>query len=192
MTSDAVNRRRIIGETWERNFCALAASYGKEFTPHQLARADGAACSWWRETDGTWHKQLLPDVVIWSAPGEHHEIKHKDQMRNGCYGYEAYRLRELVRFARTTGQNVFYTIHDWRHAGAATSAEPVPNRIADWFCASVAVLSRSHTAEYWGPSIVNNTMKDDVLQFRWDAVKYFRPLAEVWNVISTQPGDGIT
>lgn len=179
MTSEIVARRRESGALWERNFCVLAAMHNKEFTPHQLVRKEGAAVSWRQEGNG-WRKQLLPDVVVWSAPGEHHEIKHKNKMNNGCYGYEAYRLHELVRFANTTGQRIYYTIHDWELAGASSSIDPMANRIEDWLCADVADLSRSRTGEFTGRSIIGGVMKSDVRQFMWDASRYFRPLADVW------------
>lgn len=158
----------------------LAAAYGKEFTPHQIEHRDGAACSWWRDNAGIWRKQLLPDLAIWSAPGEHHEIKHKEVMRNGCYGYEAYRLRELIRFSDITGQRVYLTIHDWRKAGASCAQADVPNRIEDWLCADVTALSRSRSGEFIGPSLVGGILKADVHQYCWQRDQYFTPLAELW------------
>lgn len=170
---------RLVGKQWERNFCKLAGRYGKEFTPHQLPLANQAACSYWQDTGG-WHVQLLPDVAIWSGPGEHHEIKHKNRMTNGCYGYEEYRLRELVRFADTTGQRVYMTIHDWERAGASSATAEMPNRIEDWVYADVADLAASRSGQFTGPSLVAGIRKLDVRQFRWNAAEYFRPLASLW------------
>lgn len=179
MTLDTIASRREAGEAWERNFCILAASYGKEFTPHQLVRREGAAISWWLDAGGVWRKQLLPDVVIWSKPGEHHEIKHKDLMSNGCYGYELYRLRELVRFANVTGQKVYLTIHDWRHAGATSRGDATPNRIEDWFYSDIEELSQHHTGSYKG-SIVAGKWHPDVPGHTWRRDEFFHPLAELW------------
>lgn len=179
MTEADVTTLRAIGKHWERQFGIMACSYGKEFTPHQWGVQDGAACSYWRDAAGRWRKQLLPDIAIWSAPGEDHEIKHKSVMNNGCYGYEEYRLRELVRFAGTTGRRVYMTIHDWARAGAARASEITPNRIEDWFCADIEALSRSNSGTFRAQSLVGGRYKD-VPQIRWNRDRYFRPLADIW------------
>ena len=169
---------RELGAYWERQFCTLAASFGKAFTPHQLGKPSSAAAAWSRE-NGEWQHWTLPDVTIWSAPGEHHEIKHKNPTRDGCYGLEKYRLQALIRFANTTGQQVLYTIHDWQHAGCANSRESVANRIDDWFFADVADLSRSYTRERPGPSYVNGVRQSVPIRY-WQVPDYFRPLSQLW------------
>jgi len=180
------SERRSIGDYWEHRFCELAVSFGKEFTPHQIGHKDSAACSFWRDALGQWKKQLLPDVVLWGSPSEHYEIKHKNPTRTGRYGYESYRLAELVRFANVTRQPVYYVVHDWQHAGAQTSSERSPNRLEDWFYADVLALNESHTTERIAPSLVAGQFKDDVLQFFWDVALYFRPLGELWNPITAR------
>lgn len=149
-TRDNASDRRT-GARWERGFCVLAAGFGKTFTPHQIGRNQSAA-AYERATDG-WSSLTLPDVTIWSAPGEHHEIKHKNRTRDGMYGLEEYRVNALVRFANTTAQRVYYTIHDWEIAGATSSADEIANDIEHWFCADIAVLCRSatKTREDWPP-----------------------------------------
>jgi hypothetical protein len=130
---------RLLGQRWERGFCVLAARAGRTMTAHQLGR-DGMAASWAARDGGSWRVALLPDVTLWTAPGEHHEIKHKDATRDGRYGLEAYRLEALVRFRLETSQHVFLTIHDWRLAGAAHPAAPMPNAIEHWRIVEVLEL----------------------------------------------------
>ncbi|MEJ7786663.1 MAG: hypothetical protein WKF96_17820 [Solirubrobacteraceae bacterium] len=131
---------RALGETWERNFARLAGEHGLCFTPHQIGRPDESASAHQRGAHG-WQRLLLPDVTVWSAPGEHHEIKHKDATRHGTYGLERYRLEPLVAFALETDQDVLYTIHDWRLAGASSSREAMANRIEHWRTADVLDLA---------------------------------------------------
>jgi hypothetical protein len=131
---------RAIGAHWERQFGVMAASFGLLFTPHQLPLASKSAAAYGRKS-GEWEACLLPDITIWSAPGEHHEIKHKNPTRHGSYGLERYRLDALLRFAGETQTAVLYTIHDWQRAGAASSDERTPNRVSDWLTANVAELA---------------------------------------------------
>ena len=174
---------RKIGETWERNFCVLASRHGKVFSPHQIGSPGKSASAYGPGPDGAgYDRYLLPDVTVWSAPGEHHEIKHKNQDFLGRYGLERYRLDALVRWANTTGQRVLYTIHDWQRAGAKNASQSVPNRLEDWFYADVETLSRECTyVKKRDTSLVNGTLRDDVCVWYWNAHRYFRPLAELWS-----------
>lgn len=131
---------RSVGEVWERRFCKLAALHGKAFTAQQIGRTGAAS---WLRLNHDWHRNLLPDVTVWTAPGEHHEIKHKNPTRYDSYGLEKYRLDALVAFARETQQSVLYTIHDWQLAGAHDRDEPTPNRIQDWRTADILKLDES-------------------------------------------------
>lgn len=130
---------RQTGAKWERNFGILAAQQGKCFTPHQIGRESAAAA--YAKTNGKWNHYLLPDVTIWSSPGEHHEIKHKNAHVDGTYGLERYRLDALISFQKETKQTVLYTIHDWELAGASNSREEMRNEIDDWLTCSIEVLS---------------------------------------------------
>jgi len=138
LRDNAVDRK--LGEHWERQFCLLTAREGKSFTPQQIGR--DRAASWARRVDDAWKLTLLPDVTVWTAPGEHHEIKHKAPTRGGCYGLESYRLDALVAFRQETKQPVLYTIHDWHHAGAPDGRAEMPNRLADWLTIDVLTLDR--------------------------------------------------
>jgi hypothetical protein len=133
---------------WEANFCKLAAQHHRSFSPHQFCLRDKAA-NWYRPEKGQIYPLLLPDTTIWTAPGEHHEIKHKEPTKNWpCYGLEKYRLDALLAFAEETRQSVLYTIHDWRRAGASTSSEPMRNCIDDWLTCDVLVLADYIRAEH--------------------------------------------
>jgi hypothetical protein len=151
---DNNGRDRELGAKWERAFCGLAFSYGLTLTPNQLPRSSGAA-SWYRKGSAGISRFLLPDVAVWSAPGEHHEVKHKDPTRFGCYGLELYRLEALVAFAEEVQQAVLYTIHDWRLAGAATSADEMPNRIEDWRTVDVRELAAAGAPATPMPTYLN-------------------------------------
>lgn len=172
-------RDREIGAHWERQFCLLAARYGKVFTPHQIGRPESAQA--YERNDQGWSNLTLPDVTIWSAPGEHHEVKHKNRTRDELpmYGLEEYRLTALVRFANTTGQRVLYTIHDWEIAGARSASEPVESRLEHWFVGDVASLSRQITKTRPGWTYYAGGQRKLPIHY-WVAQRHFRPLAELW------------
>jgi hypothetical protein len=139
-------RDRQLGKYWECRFCDLAAQHGKSFTPQQIGRAGSA--TWFTPTGKGVNPLLLPDITVWTAPGEHHETKHKKATSSGCYGLECYRLDALVAFRLETGQPVLYTIHDWELAGARDGCAPMTNDIAHWRTVDVTVLADYVTAEY--------------------------------------------
>lgn len=135
-----------LGHLWERQFCQLAMQYRKSFTPHQIGHDMSA--TWYRPIASGVYPALLPDVTVWTAPGEHHEIKHKNPTNSGCYGLEQYRLEALLAFRAETKQPVLYTIHDWQLANAPTSRATMPNHIAHWVTVDVVVLQDYITAEH--------------------------------------------
>ena len=173
-------RDRAVGEHWERQFGALGGAFGKTMTAHQIGKDGRSAVAHYRGPDGEWKKLILPDITVWSASGEHHEIKHKNPTRDGCYGLERYRLNSLVAFANRTGQRVFYTIHDWQRAGCQSSGDACENRVEDWVTADVAVLSCRWTKERPGVSYVNGQRREGVPIVYWKASEFFRPLADLW------------
>lgn len=123
---------RDIGAMWEKKFCVLAAKrHGKSFTAHQIGRTNSAVAFCF---DQGWNPYTLPDITIWSSPGDHHEIKHKNPTNHGYYGLEDYRLRALKCFADETQQAVQYTIHDWEKAGGR---HVTVNREEDWVTANI-------------------------------------------------------
>ncbi len=174
-----------MGAYWERQFGIMAGALGKIFTPHQLHLPDKSASAFGLVSGRGWKRYLLPDVTVWSAPGEHHEIKHKRPTPDGCYGLEVYRLEALTEFAGTTGQAVYYTIHDWEAAGGR---EKDYNRLEDWFCADVADISQRSTKGGRGLSWVRGRKQEVEMRY-WTASRYFRPLADVWEMSAISGGD---
>ena len=169
---------RELGQSWERNFCALASKFGKCFTPHQIGRGQSAA-AWYRDEKQKWNHYTLPDVTIWTAPGEHHEIKHKKPTAWGAFGLEEYRLNALVGFAFETGQLVMYTIHDHSKSGGRYSTI---NRIDDWVTADVLTLANSiHHTQMDGTSWVNGQKRNSVPIHYWK-VGAFIPLGNFWKL----------
>lgn len=169
---------RKLGESWERNFCDLASRFGKCFTPHQIGRSQSAA-AWYRDDNNKWNHYTLPDITIWTAPGEHHEIKHKAPTAWGAFGLEEYRLNSLVRFALETRQLVMYTIHDHSRCGGRYSTI---NRIDDWITADVLTLANSiyHTQAN-GTSWVNGKRREDVAIHYWK-IDAFMPIYKFWTL----------
>jgi hypothetical protein len=146
----------------------MMADRGKMFTPLQIGRKDSASA--WSKCNGQWNHFTLPDVTVWTYPGEHHEVKHKTTTRHGSYGLERYRLNALVNFAKETEQDVFYTIHDHRGRRNGRTNHP-----ADWVTASVMTLVGSIEIERPGESYVGGE-KQRVLICYWSSQFCFRPL----------------
>jgi hypothetical protein len=169
-----VERDRKSGAYWERCFCVMCAAYGKTFTPHQIGRSVAAAAHYY---DSGWRSLLLPDVSIWTSPGEDHEVKHKNPTKSGYYGLEEYRWRALVNFQKESGRAVYYTIHRWDPA-LGTHSEV--HREGDWFTVSIADLLEAierKEADYsnW-PSYVGGKTKQ-VFGWYWPE-RLWHPLAE--------------
>lgn len=82
---------RKLGEYWEDQFCEIARAYKWEAWPFQ--RKKGATF-----TDQKGRRYICPDVWILRRGNRQYacEIKHKNQARNGCYGFEKYRADSLI------------------------------------------------------------------------------------------------
>jgi hypothetical protein len=173
---------RALGKRWEEHFCRLARDYGKSFTPQQIGRSEAAP---WFAPSGTpsMNRYLLPDVTIWTAPGEHHEIKHKEPTPSGDVGLEVYRYEALLAFRFETAQPVLYTIHNWRHAGASTSRDAMPNRVEDWFTVDIedlaAYVARRQPEPCPFPTYVNGQWERRP-GYYWP-VTLWSPLASWWD-----------
>lgn len=177
---------RRLGEYWEREFCKMAGKMGRSFTPHQIGRPNSATTAYW--DNGRYHSATLPDVTIWTAPGEHHEIKHKDQTRNKEFGLEAYRVNALRWFAEETGQSVYYTIHDYDFAPCATRKERKwyqTNHERDWLTASIMDLVSGHyrTNSVGEISWVNGRRCEGIEMYYWPA-ELFVPLGLLWDFVN--------
>lgn len=166
---------RKIGEFWERAFCTMAARLGKSFTPMQIGH-DGAA-NWYILDGKRYSSRLLPDVTIWTFPGEHHEIKHKEPTRTGKFGLEVYRFDSLLKFSAVTRQSVMYTIHNHKAAGGRDVTQ---NNPAHWMTVEVGVLQRNLSSPLPGDSWVNG-QKREVQIYYWPIVLW-QPLMGFWKV----------
>lgn len=164
---------RKLGEGWERQFCLLAAAVGKSFTPMQIGR-DGSAMAF--SKNGRWNKYTLPDVTVWTAPGEHHEIKHKNPTKNGMFGLEVYRFNALLWFAKETQQDVMYTIHNHDLAGGR---EIEVNKLDHWITANILALNDSWAYTANGYSYINGERKETQIYY-WPT-NLWQPLAAYWS-----------
>jgi hypothetical protein len=178
-----VAARREQGACWELNFARLAFDYNRDpVVLHQYGRT-AAAVAWVADPFSPRGVKTLvsPDVSLFGFGGhEHHEVKHKEATRSGCYGLEVYRLRSLASFARRSMGEVYYTIHDWRRAGAENAAEPTENRIGDWVAANVVGLELSAARQDGTcPSIVDGHFEERVPTAFWPTSE-FRPLLDLW------------
>ena len=170
---------RAIGAVWESHFCRMGTVYGKVLTAHQLRSPNASACAFGAPLiAGRPRRWLLPDITIWSAPGEDHEVKHKNQSFDGCYGLEVYRLDALVEWAVLTGRKVYYTIHDWEIAGASCSSDEIGNSIDHWFTADVLDLRDRSTKN--GRDWTWRNGKRALEDMRYWTPRHFGPLAELW------------
>lgn len=197
-TRDPVEAERLLGARWEKNWGVQAIAHGREFIAFQLGRDTGAAVSWRKNIDapcyhvkrgqpnqrpcpdGTCYaKQLMPDTQVLNQGGEYHEIKHKKPDKRERFGLEDYRLTELVRLVKTTGQTGVFTIHN--HGVSPGGKYGTVNRIEDWVYADVRKLAASWTAHNnYHPSLVDGELQQNVWQRFWNVQEYFRPLAELW------------
>lgn len=164
---------RALGAFWERQFCKLAARHGLVFSPMQLGKGDSATAFWL--SGQKWNHLTLPDVTVWTAPGQHHEIKHKNPTRSGGFGLEAYRFHALLRFAKVTGQAVLYTIHNHDLSGGRDSAV---NDLRHWLTADVRALDGKYTTAH-NSSWVNGAKADGLSLYYWPT-RLWQPLGDYW------------
>lgn len=165
---------RKLGELWERNFCKLAARHGLTFTPMQIGRAESAQA--YSIQNGKWNSLTLPDITVWTAPGQHHEIKHKNPTSHGSFGLEVYRFNALIAFAQETGQDVMYTIHNHDLCGGRNTTV---NKIEHWFTVNVLDLPGRHSFLSKNGSSYVSGVKTKVPIFYWQT-DLWTPLAEYW------------
>lgn len=171
---------RQVGDEWERNFCRLAAKYGNVFTAHQVGRTASARAWGWgrREFFGV----ILPDATIWSGGGEHHEIKHKDATRSGCFGLEKYRFDSLLKFRDIVKQPVYYTIHDYGQQPNDSREDRKfngNNVAAHWLTSEVRDLSKAIHWQRPGATWIDGKKKCGVPILYWPR-EVFVSLVAIW------------
>lgn len=171
---------RTLGAVWERHFCDLAKERGFTYLPHQFVTSRGAASAWGLGQDGDEKQVLLPDVTVWGAVTQHHEIKHKNPTPRNEYGLEQYRLERLVDFANRTNELVLYTIHDWQRAGATSGREAIENNINHWL--TVDILALSKMRHRVNPNCVTyiDGQRDRAPVWFWPT-HYWVELSDFWN-----------
>lgn len=176
---------RAIGAKWEQEFCKLAAKYGRSFTAHQIGRSKSAQAFYIKS--GKYHPMTLPDITIWTRPGEHHEVKHKYPTRDSMFGLERYRLEALRWFAEETGQSVYYTIHNYAlHVVGSSLDEKKLLTLNDpehWVTAAITELAQDVDKEKTGFSYVNGQKREVDICY-WDIVR-FQPVVWLWKVEPT-------
>jgi len=168
---------RKMGAYWERQFCMLAREREFMFTPMQIGR-NGSALAY---KGKPWNKFTLPDVTIWTAPGQHHEIKHKEPTAHDSYGLEQYRFDALLAFAEETRQDVLYTIHDHSLAGGKNVTD---NRIGDWMTVLITELGNNWNWAGPGWSWVDG-VKTRVQMYYWSTALWY-PLEDYWYTTMTE------
>lgn len=168
---------RKTGAYWERQFCVLAKQRGLMFTPMQIGR-NGSAVAY---KGKGWNTLTLPDVTVWTAPGQHHEIKHKEPNRHGSYGLEQYRFDALMAFSEETEQDVLYTIHDHYLAGGK---HVQVNRMEDWRTIRVVALDGAWSWSGPGWSWVNG-VKKRVGMYYWSQ-EMWASLDDYWHTTVTE------
>lgn len=173
---------RELGEYWERCFCVWAARFGKTFTPMQIGRKESAQA--FNGVNGKYNSYTLPDVTVWTAPGEHHEIKHKSPIDNvEWYGLEEYRLNALLWFTRETKQDVLYTIHNHKLSGGRNSKI---DKLEHWFTVNVLDLPDRIAHRKQIQSYVNGMTKQNIPTFFWH-MDLWMPLLDFWKRNKKQP-----
>lgn len=153
-----LGRDRELGSYWEQEFVNMAIQAGKMVTPLQLNHTKSIIA----------YKNInvytLPDIVLWTFPGEYHEVKHKSPTKYGSFGLEKYRFDALLSFANETHQKVMYTIHDHSLNGGRDNKL---NTLAHWFTANVVDLNNKWVKLSYGSSWVNGIKRDDILICYW-------------------------
>lgn len=176
------DKDRKLGAEWEDKFCWWAAYYGKSFTQHQRNHNKGTeqgAAGWYQPGEcvfGEWIFRPLPDITIWTHPGQHHEVKHKAPTNDGRFGIEVYRLDSLLRFMADTSQSVYYTIHDY----SRTDGKYDPSdRLCDWLTCDVNTLYTHRSEPLLSPSYYNGVVCQNVPTYYWKK-DLWNPLDALW------------
>lgn len=190
MTEHCVNLSddRQIGDYWEREFARMALRYGRSFTGNQWDKTKSAVAhsmDFSMPRNKRYKSWTLPDITVWTKPGEHHEIKHKEPTKYGAFGLEKYRFEALLWMAEETGQNVFYTIHNHALNGGRSNKENNPDH---WFTANVLTLKTAKRREAIGPSWVNGEKKQVIIYY-WDASNWVR-LLDLWRLLPATAVNG--
>lgn len=167
-----IDRDRKLGSFWASQFIIMARQHGNSQINAQEKRSSAAIA---HDPDG--RPMVLPDITLFkNGYIEHHEIKHKIPTKYHSYGLEVYRFNSLLWYAQQTGENVMYTIHDYRASGRNNRE----NNIDDWVTANIRNLYETWRHQSYGFSWVNNR-KIKVPIYYW-AISLWSPLKEYWSI----------
>jgi len=157
----------------------MAADYGFALTALQIGRTESA--TWHTKTGKAWSTHVLPDITVWTCPGQHHEIKHKNPNRYGSFGLEVYRFDALMAFAQVTEQDVLYTVHNHDLSGGR---EARGNALAHWLTIEIRALDRKWAfVSKSGTSYINGRTVPGVPQYYWPA-EMWQPLEQYWTTLA--------
>lgn len=159
---------RRKGQFWQDQFVDMARSHGCVAEDKQKGKELSAVAV---SCDGA---LILPDIQV-SKLGftVAVEVKHKDPTKHGQYGYEEYRLLDLVRYANATGMQAILAIHDHKLAGGR---DVTHNRLRDWRWMDVTEMERQH--DYAAPGVTYFGGEPVVRQIRYWDTSRFAPLAD--------------
>lgn len=149
----------------------MMANFGLSFTPLQIGRTKSIQAY---KKNSQWKRYTLPDVTIWTAPGQHHEIKHKKPTIRGYFGLEEYRFEALLWFANETLQSVYYTIHNHDLSGGRNSKI---NDVSHWISANVLDLKNRYVEKRKGFSWINGNKAETWILY-WPQ-KLWNPLLAI-------------
>lgn len=163
-----VKNDRALGELWESNFCQLLPK-GCVFDLHQKDRTSSAVLRV-VELESIDRGITSPDVTVYwgSSVVSHHEIKHKNATRDGCFGLEEYRVKSLLEFMQRSGQDVYYTIHDHDFSDGRDGKV---NDIRHWLTSSLSALLKDVLRKSDSPSY-RNGKKVDELTYYWNRSQF--------------------
>lgn len=159
---------RQKGQFWQDQFVDMARSHGCVAEDKQKGKESSAVAV---SCDGG---LILPDAQV-SKLGVTVavEVKHKDPTKHGQYGYEEYRLLDLVRYANATGMQVILAIHDHKLAGGR---DVTHNRLRDWRWMDVTEMEKEHDSCGIGPTYFGGQSVNRKIRY-WDVLR-FAPLAD--------------
>ena len=164
---------RALGKLWERAFMALVKRFKHcPVIPNQQNH-EGAAVAY--GPDGK--LMTIADVQVLADPNEHHEIKHKNATRDGCYGLEEFRFKSLYQLTSYHVGEVLYTIHDWDLAGGR---ELKVNKLKHWRTVRIADLARCQYKVRVGSTWCNGHLEQRPIYY-WPTDAW-TALASWWNV----------
>lgn len=159
---------RNIGSYWQDRLVQMAVDYGCVAEDKQKGKSNSAVAM------SPHGGLILPDLQL-SKDGVTivPEVKHKDPTRHGQYGYEEYRLRDLIDYATATGLPTIIAIHDHSLAGGRNV---LANHIRHWRWQDVLALDVSF--DYRAPGTTYFNGEPVVRPIRYWDVSRFMPLTD--------------